>query len=1122
MAAASSVKPKPKFSSRNVNALYKAPALRGGEAGGVSAGYRTGGVNNLNRLIVLRGPARSGALGVVDANTAVVPTPINTPSLRKEHMGQDIHVNLVLAGKGSGWGSSAGDGAAVVEEASVKAEAHLQQAGEEAASVAAERREPASVWNGGPPTALVSRPRQPAASNVAPVGSSASCCSGRWGDDAVEEDLAQVDIERCMERRREFPDLRAREDSPQDLRYHSHQDPPLQSHITRSVSSQRQQPLLYDDHTTCSRYGPGCSGGQERHRGQHLSFQDARYDSPVRNETHGQYEFHHGGNQSNLRRSISHEARRFDEESAPQGNDAQHSERMHHQNEPHRGLATIANQLTHNATAKSLKSVWKIPPNTTTAASDMWKMSEAEVKVAAVPQLHKSNVFSPLTSVARNSAFDSSERSVSVSTVRILKRNGPRMLFDHKSGTMVEVEDSKSHRRSKTATPAQPNMSMEAETTKAEQGTQVIEIAKREPQQSPPTQANSPPEKTREEDQVSLSRESVEAMVRAVSRVDGVKRAGQRPTSPRLLTSSNSKTKTREPKPKYLPMGGKMKRVVVAYRPVVKADITVTTDSHDAVTAHDPAPSQLKEGRKATEEGCQGAGSESSNRESNAVVKTKQKRTFIKTRVEPTKATGAADDCAETNIPNESKLPKADNRGPRSGSDHKSKRPPSKVGGVDCKLQEATVETESIVIASGDVHQVEEEKLDDGGGSFTTVKSRRTILLERKKQREQLAAALSGFHVRGGVQRPISRLTVPASIARYGKRGHSVAFKHQSETAFIAASTLDKSFIDVIRPPTVARKVEHSTQDAVVESSEEPVSQNSVVHQSKENRKLRGDGSLGRSKRQDQDTKPRKPVMEARSPTCQKIHVGSNEAITGEKESTSKEKDNAGGPSTIRTVRAQSLKPDSRPHRASTVKREIKIYVAKVTAPVQGDTAMQVPVAASVTTSVRPVASVAETASKLSQSAGKPAPRAESSSTDSASSSAPSSGTSGVSPSAVVAVGTLRQDTATKPAPKEKKDGKTSKPDVSTSRQDRAPQYQSAPNTTKSESKKPESGSQAAVPTESTSVSEAPTKMPRRASNSKPRTTKSVVSRPSAHKVYKKVYVVKPTSAVAAASPSAA
>ncbi|TMW57949.1 hypothetical protein Poli38472_013423 [Pythium oligandrum] len=136
--ARSSSSSKTKFSSRNLNAVYKAPVSKSSE----SAGFPSA-----NRMLVLR-PVR-GAVGVAKANTVAAPTPINTPSLRKENMGQDIHVNLVPSGR-NGWGNEKNDEKSTEERRpSEPHEASEHQSSGE------------NVWNGGvhsAPTTTLSQP----------------------------------------------------------------------------------------------------------------------------------------------------------------------------------------------------------------------------------------------------------------------------------------------------------------------------------------------------------------------------------------------------------------------------------------------------------------------------------------------------------------------------------------------------------------------------------------------------------------------------------------------------------------------------------------------------------------------------------------------------------------------------------------------------------------------------------------------------------------------------------------------------------------------------------------------------------------------------------------------------
>eukprot|EP01036_Dinobryon_divergens_P043245 gene43245-57549_t len=80
------------FTNRNLNTLIKAPARPIGSTSGRSS------------LLVISGKTTRTVKAV---GVAAAPTPLNTPSIRKENKGKDITVNLVPIGSNNGvWGQS--------------------------------------------------------------------------------------------------------------------------------------------------------------------------------------------------------------------------------------------------------------------------------------------------------------------------------------------------------------------------------------------------------------------------------------------------------------------------------------------------------------------------------------------------------------------------------------------------------------------------------------------------------------------------------------------------------------------------------------------------------------------------------------------------------------------------------------------------------------------------------------------------------------------------------------------------------------------------------------------------------------------------------------------------------
>ncbi|GAB9468027.1 hypothetical protein Gpo141_00005355 [Globisporangium polare] len=206
-------KAKTKFSSRNLNAVYKAPLAKAADNGG---GYHSSG-----RMLVLRSSSSVGRGSVLTARslTAAAPAPINTPSLRMENNGQDVHVHLVPTGK-VGWGTSPENNSSSANERELRGDRSNTSY---SSSSQAHRSESngRQVWDCGPASFAshdhdeqsIQHRAGTAASSTRSFGSSSGvffggASTGRWGDDAVEQDIARSDMLRARQRERDFPHLR--------------------------------------------------------------------------------------------------------------------------------------------------------------------------------------------------------------------------------------------------------------------------------------------------------------------------------------------------------------------------------------------------------------------------------------------------------------------------------------------------------------------------------------------------------------------------------------------------------------------------------------------------------------------------------------------------------------------------------------------------------------------------------------------------------------------------------------------------------------------------------------------------------------------------------------------------
>ncbi|KAJ8544601.1 hypothetical protein ON010_g11666 [Phytophthora cinnamomi] len=171
MTTTATAKPKAKFSSRNLSAVFKAPLgtkpLSDNAAGPLQ--------RPSNRLVVLGRAA------------VAAPAPLNTPSLKRESQVHDMHVSLVPAG--SNWAEKPKENEAV--EPSIAP-----------AEVAVPTAPPEKAWT----PESVAEHLHTGGAPARPKATAGSC--GRWGDDAVEHDIVQNDIRRQRQKERDFPDLK--------------------------------------------------------------------------------------------------------------------------------------------------------------------------------------------------------------------------------------------------------------------------------------------------------------------------------------------------------------------------------------------------------------------------------------------------------------------------------------------------------------------------------------------------------------------------------------------------------------------------------------------------------------------------------------------------------------------------------------------------------------------------------------------------------------------------------------------------------------------------------------------------------------------------------------------------
>jgi hypothetical protein len=173
----SSAKPRAKFSSRNLSAVFKAP-LRTKPLPDHAASGPLQRPNGRNMLVLGRA-------------AVAAPAPINTPSLKRESQAHEPHVSLVPAG--SNWAENAAE-----KPQSTKDNQTLAPADVTGATVTPEK-----IWT---PESVAEHLHTAAPSPARPQMKAES--AGRWGDDAVEHDIVQTNFRRQMQKERDFPDLK--------------------------------------------------------------------------------------------------------------------------------------------------------------------------------------------------------------------------------------------------------------------------------------------------------------------------------------------------------------------------------------------------------------------------------------------------------------------------------------------------------------------------------------------------------------------------------------------------------------------------------------------------------------------------------------------------------------------------------------------------------------------------------------------------------------------------------------------------------------------------------------------------------------------------------------------------
>lgn len=665
--------------------------------------------------------------------------------------------------------------------------------------------------------------------------------SGRWGDDAVEEDLARCDANNHYEDQDHPQYHHSRDQEHEHGSFAAHRSMHGDSHqgeerrnfahavqgYARTMERDRHARYEYpaDD-----RYRPSYRGdrawreqgydspprrfsdereGYSHHHHQH-SNQDARY-GPQAHRSGYVYGRYHDPREDEYRRREEYRPYQYDYRNyerdyrghIPEPHHPRLVQRLGHYS-PQRNPTQFDNQDMYQNQARTAPArLWQ---STNNGPHNPWRMSDAEV--AWNGQAHPHDL--PAATVPKESQ-----------PVRILKRTGPRMLFDPKTGTLVSVDERGSSRtpRASGDTEMEPDTSSEGRVIhRAIDGQQDEPAApmKKDPATSSALEVmrTSPASELREASSLSaIEREATpEEVIQEDAAANGTDYVGR--------------SKPRDARTKRLSTRGKLKKVVVVYRPVTKAAAepfsSKVEQQPDTLREHSEAQLDLSKARVAL-------GRSVPNQRPDRAAATQ------KTRPVRQKKEGETELSNHVSIRRDRERQSEDD-GHRSKRSNRKERKP-KSSSISTEPEIDTYPSTSAQPLNDDSFEATEEH------PFVTVKSRRAIQQEKKQHREALAVALSGFHMRGGipVQAP-ARAVIPSTIARFGKSGITVGLRQkapdavESDTRKLTPSAkpappasdappvpLHRSFKDVIRPPSPVATPVAGSSDKDANCSEQSV-----------------------------------------------------------------------------------------------------------------------------------------------------------------------------------------------------------------------------------------------------------------------------------------------------------
>lgn len=531
-------------------------------------------------MVVLRPAASRGGIVQATPHAVAAPTPINTPSLRKENRGQDVNKSIVPNGR-SGWAEAA----PLAGEDLQAAPQHTVDAG----AIASDLQASSAVW---------SSPARSSASTARTASPLVS--SGRWGDDEVEQDIVTSNIQNERKKRQEFPELRdaalQQKLSNQDelIGLHADHTSKRSSGFEDGYRSERQYAPLYAPHNGYAGHFSHEAGSQSgytlnesrqdcrRATDSEMSQRPCREPALFQDQRHGYFQPQQLDRQQHYR----------DDNISYENNisNGYHTDRhmLAFQNQPVNGYETSAGAPTpdlkqaerHDYSSptrvSTIETSWRQHPKET--EQSVWKktlpwVSSHESTGGVLQSVNASE--GGMTPLVAQKSMPMTQPP-STQQFRILQRPGPK-LFDPKSGKMIDVEHTdgvSSKRRTAVASSSHEAKSsrltrqdIEAKTVSAFIGSESADISTVELSKPPSKVSSIDADSTNAEDSVAHEVSKNKTVKKHFSSESEHDRYSKQKTTKQTEKTPNSSAAV---KSKGIMLSSKSKKMVLKYRPVVK------------------------------------------------------------------------------------------------------------------------------------------------------------------------------------------------------------------------------------------------------------------------------------------------------------------------------------------------------------------------------------------------------------------------------------------------------------------------------------------------------------------------------------------------------------------------